>query len=298
MKRILILGGTGMLGHTLLGFLSKSEKYEVYATVRSVSDVDKYIPLEFKKNIRTGVEVDNFDTVVRAIAAIQPDIIINCIGIIKQLGESKDPLTAITVNAQLPHRLSMLCRAANCRFVHISTDCVFSGEKSGGYSENDFPDANDLYGRTKLLGEVTYPHCVTIRTSIIGHEQKGFHSLVDWFLGQVDQHRDVYGFSKAFFSGFPTIELAHILQDYVLGNNELHGVYHVSSAPISKYDLLKMISVQYGMKVNIEVDDSLIIDRSLISTRFRKDTGYEPPSWKELIGMMYHDYSCSPFYFK
>ncbi len=286
-NRILILGGTGMLGHVLFRHLSQHTDYDVFATVRNMNEISQFFPASLGTKLRQdAVDAVNFDAVIRTLASIQPSIIINCIGIIKQLPLSSDPLTAITVNAQLPHRISLITRNANARMIHISTDCVFDGKK-GLYTENDLPTPIDLYGRTKLLGEVSYPHCVTLRTSIIGHELKGKYGLVEWFLGQT---RKVRGYKNAIYSGFPTIELARIISDYVLPNPNLSGVYHVSSPPISKFDLLNIVAEQYGKKIEIEPHENFILDRSLNSELFRAQTGYVPPSWPQLIDAMYRDY--------
>lgn len=286
-KKILILGGTGMLGHLLLRYLSKYPEYDVYASARSLSSLPKHFPQNLLARFRTdSVDAHYFDSVIRALASIQPDIVINCIGIIKQLPGSSDPLTAITVNAQLPHRISLICRTAGARLIHISTDCVFNG-KMGMYRESDQSNAEDIYGRTKYLGELSYKHCVTLRTSIIGHELKGRFGLLEWFLAQ---HEKVNGFRKVIYSGFPTIEIARIIHDYILPNSGLSGIYHISSEPISKYDLLLSVAQQYGKKIVIEPDDDFVQDRSLDSTIFREATNYQPPSWAELIEMMHSDF--------
>ncbi|HKZ68079.1 MAG TPA: SDR family oxidoreductase [Chitinophagaceae bacterium] len=286
-KKILILGGTGMLGHVLFRELSKRPDYDVYTTVRKLDDAKKYFVPELLIKVRgDSVDADNFDSVIRALASIQPHIVINCIGLIKQLPLASDPLSAITVNAQLPHRISLVCRTANARMIHISTDCVFDGKK-GSYKEVDVSNAEDLYGRTKYLGEVNYTHCVTLRTSIIGHELKGKYGLVEWFLAQDEKTR---GFKKVIYSGFPTIEMARIISDYVLPNVDLTGVYHVSSEPISKYDLLKLVAAKYLKDIDIEPVEDIVQDRSLDSTIFRTKTGYIPPSWPDLISMMHMDY--------
>lgn len=288
MKRILILGGTGMLGHVLFRSLSKNKDFEVHATTRDYKGFAHYFDKKLKEKIRPQiVEADNFDSVIRSLASIQPNIVINCIGLIKQLPLAGDPLSAITINAQLPHRLSLICRTSHARLIHISTDCVFNGRK-GMYIESDISDAEDLYGRTKYLGEVSYkPHCITLRTSIIGHELKGKLGLVEWFLSQKEK---VKGFTKAIYSGFPTIELSKIISDYIIPNTDLSGVYHVSSGPISKYDLLKLVADRYNKKIQIEPFDEFVQDRSLNSALFQKQTGYVPPSWRELVDLMYNDY--------
>jgi len=285
-KKILILGATGMLGHTLFTILSERDNYEVQATARSLSGLSSCFTSKLLGKVHGSVDADNFDSILRVLTDIRPDVVINCIGIIKQLPEAKDPITSISINSLFPHKLADACRDTGTRMVHISTDCVFSGAK-GMYTEDDQPDADDLYGRTKLLGEVNYPHCVTLRTSIIGHELKGGYSLIDWFLAREGKVR---GFTKAIFSGFPTVEIAKIIAQYVIPNKELSGLYQISSAPISKYDLLKLVAERYGKRIEIEPYEEFQCDRSLDSSRFRRITGYTPPSWTEMIEEMWRYY--------
>lgn len=292
MKKILILGGTGMLGHTLFSYLSAQNRWDVYATARSSKDLSRWFPETIARKVRPNVDANNFDSVVRALASILPDIVINCIGLIKQVPKAGDPLTAITVNSQLPHRISLICRTAGARMIHISTDCVFDGSK-GDYKEEDPPNALDLYGRTKYLGEVNYPHCTTLRTSIIGHELKGFHGLIEWF---IHQNSGIKGYTNAVFSGFPTCEFSRIIGNHVIPNDNLHGLYHVASEPISKYKLLKLVADKYGKEIQIEPDDKFQIDRSLNSSLFQEATGYSPPAWPELVNLMYENYLSAPHY--
>jgi dTDP-4-dehydrorhamnose reductase len=285
-KRILILGATGMLGHSLFTRFSEQSNVAAYATARDQAGLSRWFSSELVGRILTNVDADNLSSMQRALAEIKPDIVINCIGIIKQLPVAKDPLISITINALFPHQLAHACKDAGARMIHISTDCVFSGEK-GEYTEQDFPDADDLYGRTKLLGEVAYPHCVTLRTSIIGHELKGQHGLIEWFLAQEGKVR---GFTKAIYSGFPTVEIGNIISDHVIPNKELRGLYHVSSDPISKYDLLRLVAKRYGKKIEIESYADFTLDRSLDSKRFREATDYRPPEWPELVEAMYREF--------
>lgn len=280
--KILILGATGMLGNAVLRYYAKSKDFDVYATVRSQKSV-KLLPSNKKHNVKLVVDVENTDTLVRIFSDIRPDIVINCIGIVKQLAEANDVLTTVPVNTMLPHRLARLCEMIGARFVHLSTDCVFSGRK-GMYKEADFADAKDLYGRSKFLGEVDYPNSITLRTSIIGHELDGAHGLIGWFLAQKDK---VKGYRRAIFSGFPTVEIARIIRDYVIPHPELHGVYHVSADPVNKYDLLTMVAAVYQKNIEIVPDDGLVIDRSLDSTRFRAATGFSPEPWHELVRRMH-----------
>ncbi len=284
-KNVLILGATGMLGHTLLRMFSARDSLRVHATCRRRDSLAPWLTQGGGERVYGEVDAGDFDSVQRVLTEIRPDVVINCIGVIKQLAGAKDPLLCIEINALFPHRLAQACQAVGARLIHISTDCVFSGKK-GRYVEDDFPDCNDLYGRTKLLGEVDYPHSVTLRTSIIGHELHGSVSLIDWFLGQ---EGSVRGFTKAIYSGFPTVEMARIIADVVIPRPELSGVYHVSSESISKYDLLCLVRETYGKTIEIEPCDDFVCDRSLDSSRFRAATGYVPPSWPELVSRMYEE---------
>jgi dTDP-4-dehydrorhamnose reductase len=279
--RVLVLGASGMLGNTLFRLFSESDKFNTIGTMRSTG-VPGRLPVALHKNIVHSVDANDMDNLHRIFAHIRPDVVINCVGLVKQLMEEDDPLVAIPINALLPHRIARLCEVAGARLIHVSTDCVFSGSK-GGYREDDHPDADDLYGRSKYLGEVDYAHSITLRTSIIGHELNSSHGLVNWFLGQQDQ---VKGYTNAIFSGLPTIELARLIRDLIIPNTGLRGVYHVSAEPISKFHLLQLIAKVYGKKITVIADDLLKIDRSLNSDRFRIAAGYVPPSWPDLIQQM------------
>jgi len=279
--KVLILGITGMLGNAMFRVLSGRADLAVYGTARSNSARQHFLN-NLAAQIIVGTDVENNDSLVRAFAAVRPDVVVNCIGLVKQLAHANDPLRALPINSLLPHRLAALCQANGARLIHISTDCVFSGAK-GNYLETDFPDADDLYGRSKLLGEVDYPHTITLRTSIIGHELSGNLSLVNWFLAQKGA---VKGFTRAIFSGLPTVELATVVRDIVLVRTELHGLYHVSAKPINKFDLLQMLAHAYGKDIEINPSEEIVIDRSLNSDRFKEATDYAPPEWPTLIQRM------------
>ncbi len=279
--KLLVLGASGMLGNALVRFFSAKKDVRVYATFRSTVR-PAYIDSLQNVTVLTSVDVENQDGLLNLFRQVRPDVVINAIGLIKQQADANEPLSAVPINTMLPHRLAMLCSLVDARFIHISTDCVFSGAK-GMYIEDDFPDAYDLYGRTKLLGEVDYPNAVTLRTSMIGHELHSSKSLICWFLAQ---EGSVKGYRRAVFSGFPTVELARVIQDFVLPHEDLHGLYHVSAAPINKYDLLTRVANAYGKSIEIVPDDSLQIDRSLDSSRFRAVTGFVPKSWDEMISAM------------
>ena len=280
--KVLVLGVTGMLGNAMFRVLSESSELFVYGTARSES-ARRHFPIEQPNRLIIGVDVENNDSLVRSFATVRPDVVINCVGLVKQLADANDPLQAVPINTLLPHRLAAICQATGARLVHISTDCVFSGSK-GHYLESDFPDADDLYGRSKLLGEVDYPHAITLRTSIIGHELTGQRSLVGWFLAQ---EGPVKGFTKAIFSGLPTVELARVVRDVVLPHPELHGLYHSAAKPINKFDLLSLVATAYEKICKITPDESLVIDRSLNADRFQEATGYIAPEWPAMVQRMY-----------
>lgn len=280
-KTILVLGASGMLGNAVFRYLSINSEDATFGSVRS-PHAAAMLPEQLRSHVISGIDVQDIDSLSRLFEKVRPDIVVNCVGVVKQLAEANDPLVAIPINSILPHRLARLSSVAGARFIHISTDCVFSGKK-GMYRESDDADPYDLYGRSKLLGEVDYPNAITLRTSIIGHEQNNSNGLLNWFLTQQDS---VKGYTKATFSGLPTVELARVILDFVLPMPNLHGVHHVSSAAITKFDLLELIANAYEKKIAIVPDDKVVIDRSLDSTLFRKATGYAPPSWPDLINQM------------
>ncbi len=279
--RVLILGVTGMLGNAVLRVLVDDPALDVRGTARSRAALAYFQP-SVAERIVTCVDVENFDELVRVIADTNPQVVINCIGLVKQLAEADDPLMALPINAMLPHRLARLCALAGARLVHISTDCVFNG-RAGNYRESDISDAEDLYGKSKFIGEVAYPHAITLRTSIIGHELASAHGLVGWFL---QQRGKVNGYRRAIFSGLPTVELARVIRSVILPRPDLSGLYHVASTPISKLELLQLVASAYGTSVEIEPDDRVAIDRSLNADRFREATGYVAPPWPVLVGQM------------
>ncbi len=282
MSRVLILGSTGMLGNAMLRVFASDPAYEVFGTARSGSAL-RYFPEALVSRIRVGIDVENADALAAIMADLRPDVVINCVGVVKQLENANDPLVVLPINALLPHRLARLCALGGARLVHVSTDCVFNGSR-GAYTETDVSDAEDLYGRSKLLGEVTGAQTITLRTSIIGHELASAHGLIGWFLSQ---EGTVRGFTNAIFSGLPTAELARLVKDHVLPDGNLTGLYHVAAKPISKYDLLNLIAEVYGKRIDILPDDKLVIDRSLNAYRFNSATGYEPPDWPQLIKRMH-----------
>ena len=284
-RKVLILGGTGMLGHALFKLYASRDDLDAYAAVRSESGPPSWLKPDDGRRWIGGVDAMDLESLRRAVAAVVPHVVVNGIGL--KPSADHDRAAMISINALFPHRLARLCGECSARMIHISTDGVFDGAK-GMYAEGDPVRISDAYGMTKYLGEISEPRCVTLRTSIIGHELTGHNGLVDWFLRE---RGPVRGFARAVYSGFPTPEFARIVGDFVIPREDLSGIYHVSSEPISKYELLQRIAGQYGKPVAIERCDVPVLDRSLDSSAFRSLTGYRPPSWPELIRAMHDDFT-------
>lgn len=284
--KILVIGANGMLGASIYRYYSSNNKYEVLGTVRSEEIKSTLNELGFTK-IVSDIDIRNENAISELISQFKPDFVFNCVGIIKQLADSKKPILAIKINALFPHELAAICSVNKSKLIHFSTDCVFSGDK-GNYKEIENPDASDLYGRTKLLGEVDYDGHITLRTSIIGHEINTQHSLVDWFLAQDIR---VDGYLNAIFSGMPTCYIAEVVEKYVINNSGLSGLYHLSVEPIDKFSLLELIKDVYDKKISIEPHKDLVIDRSLDSENFRNATGFKPLPWAQLIRKMNDEYN-------
>lgn len=281
--KVLVLGASGMIGSALIRVLSERRDYEVWGTVRA-ERVKQFFSASIAHNLVEDVDLENYDVLLRLLKQLRPDVIVNCAGLTKHKPEADDPLITIPINTLMPHRVVKLCNLIGARLIHISTDCVFSGEK-GEYVESDFADARDIYGKSKALGEINYPNTITLRTSTIGHELNSAYGLLEWFLSQ---DKSCKGYSRAIFSGVPTIVLAQIIRDVVIPYKELSGIYHVSAKSINKHELLKLIAKVYGKSIQITDDDSLAIDRSLNADKFYAATGYVAPEWPELIRIMYN----------
>jgi len=283
--KVLIIGATGMLGYSLFSNLSEYSHLSVFGTVRSIAGKEHFFK-NAEQQLISGIDAYNPVALEEAIYKVEPNVVINCIGLIKQHSISKQHIDAVKINSLLPHQLANICNNIDAKLIHFSTDCVFTG-KEGLYTEESLPDARDLYGKSKCLGEVDYTKHLTLRTSIIGHELSSSVSLVDWFLSQSES---VKGFSKAVFSGLPTCYIAKILVDNILQNPAAKGLLHLSVEPINKFHLLDIIAKQYNKEIVIHESKELVIDRSLNSDKFRKLTGFLPPSWAELIEYMHVDY--------
>src|SRR6267378_4432581 len=251
--RILVLGGGGMLGHKMSQILSRRFP-DTWCTLRGSATLAPWrsafaVPPERVIESVDATDFEGFDTVLRR---VRPSVVVNCIGAIKQRAEAADAMLAITINSLLPHRVAAVAAEWDGRVIHFSTDCVFSGRR-GRYREEDEPDATDLYGKTKYLGELVAPNTVTLRTSFIGRELQHRQSLLEWFLAQ--EHQRVRGYRQVWWSGVTTNHLAGVVADLIERHSALAGMYHFSSGRISKYELLCKLREGLGLDVAVEPDD-------------------------------------------
>jgi dTDP-4-dehydrorhamnose reductase len=276
--KILILGGDGMLGHQLLE--SWRGRHDVWVTLRNSPVAYARYGRRFGDTALFGVDVRDLQAVVHALAVVKPSAVVNAVGVIKQRPTAKESIPSIEITAAFPHRLAELTEVAGCPLIQVSTDCVFSGRK-GNYSESDEPDAMDLYGRSKLLGEVDAPHCLTIRSSIIGLELTHKRSLVEWFLAQ---RGSIRGYSRAIYSGMTTQEMARAIEYFLVTRPDVSGVCHLSSRPISKYDLLQALAGKLSSReVVIDCDEEFFCDRSLDSSALERKVDYRVASWDLML---------------
>jgi len=283
LMRLLVLGATGLIGHAVFQTLYQCKNFKVTGTVKT-REQKKVFDSSIQDRLIDGVDATNESIMKEVFERSRPDQVINCIGYTKH--QPDNSIANIALNSVLPHRLVDLCNQFNSRLIHISTDCVFSGEK-GNYQEGDIPDAEDAYGKSKILGEIFDGNSITLRTSTIGHELFTNHGLLNWFLAQ---HGSCEGYRNAIFSGLPTIIFSEIIRDLVIPDSQLRGLYHVSASPINKYDLLTLIAEIYQKKIEIKVNDSIKINRSLNHQKFSSQTGFKPPPWENLINYMHSSY--------
>jgi dTDP-4-dehydrorhamnose reductase len=280
--KVLVLGATGLLGNAMLRSLSRMPGAQVTGTIRQEGFRALFTP-ELASHLVGIDDIEDPKQQAALFDTLGPDVVVNCIAAGRPA--PADPLRSIAVYAVLPRRLSRLCARAGARLIQISSDGVFSGAR-GAYTEDDLPDADDVYGTAKWLGEIDAPHAVTLRTSIIGHELQSGAGLLEWFLSQQGECRC---FTRAIFSGFPTIVLADLIRDRVIPRPDLCGLYHVATRPISKFDLLRLVAERYGKEIGLLADDRPAPDRSLVARRFEQATGYRAPDWPVLIDWMYRD---------
>jgi dTDP-4-dehydrorhamnose reductase len=277
--RIFVVGGDGMIGHQIFKHLQS--QYETKAILHGKPEQYRYCSYFNSTNAYFNVDILKPDRLFEILNHAHPDVVINAAGIVKQDVRARDPGLCIETNAAFPHRLASFCRQMGARMVQLSTDCVFSGRK-GQYLETDVTDAEDLYGRTKALGEVVSP-ALTLRTSTIGLELKpnAKHGLIEWFLSQ---RCEIKGFRRALYTGITTMELSRVIARVITQHQDLSGIWHVASEPIDKYTLLKtLLSKLKRRDITIIPDDEFVCDRSLVAHAFQRKTGYQAPTWDTML---------------
>ena len=289
--RVCILGSGGMLGHMLVRVLS--EAHDVYGTSKqewsATSGLAKFLS---KEKWISGVDVKEITTVSDLFRERQFDVVINCIGVVKQRGHRTSEDEMIEVNAHFPHKLSSICGASGARLIHISTDCVFSGNK-GNYAVTDNPDPIDIYGSSKLAGEIVDGHNLTIRTSHVGRELTNFTSLFEWILN--NRGKKVVGYSKAIYSGLTTFSLSVVIDSLLTTGSSINGLVHVASSPINKFQLVTELNNRLGLDINIEIDESVVLNRSLLSSDEITQLGIEIPSWDQMLDNFCEDQTTYDF---
>jgi dTDP-4-dehydrorhamnose reductase len=277
--RVIILGVSGMIGHRL--FMDMSQKFETFGTLKNDKNFYKNNSLFEKKNVVENINVLNYEVLTGALAAIDPDVIINCVGITKRKKEIENTRRTLYINALFPHKLAEWSKVNKKRIIHISTDCVFDG-KIGNYSEESLTTAEDLYGRTKALGEINYNHTLTLRSSFIGRELFSKTELLEWFLSQ--NGLTIKGFTKALYTGVSTIFLSQIVADIIESHPNLSGLKQLSiEKPISKYELLCLAREAFKCNIEIIPDDTFEIKPTLKGERLRDELGYVVPTWENMM---------------
>ena len=288
MAEVVVLGAAGMLGHKVLQHLTDVGIGTVGTVRQHDAGTDRAIRFaEGLGELAYGADGTAFDSVAAVLDSVSPRVVVNCIGVVKQRPSASSPIPSIQVNSLFPHLVDEWCRVNGAVLIHFSTDCVFSGDR-GGYRETDPPDAADLYGQTKYLGEVRgSDHALTVRTSIIGRELSHFASLVEWFYAQ--QGGAVSGFTEVQYSGITTVEAARIVADLIARDVPIRGLYQVAGPWISKADLLTEIRDQAHLDIGIVPDPAVVSDRTMYGDRFVADTGISIPSWSDMISDMVND---------
>ena len=283
--KILVFGATGMIGHKMFQLLTMNN-LEASGTVRHAPA--NYLSVSFFANQRIipSIDVTKLASVQSLLNSRNPDIIINCVGITLRKPEIKDEELCVKVNAEFPHFLKKYVEVNKKYLIHFSTDCVFSG-KADSYTEDSKPDATDVYGRTKALGEVSGDHALTLRGSQLGSEVFGKSELLEWAIAQSGQ--SIKGYDQAIYSGVTTNGVADLVADLIQRPKRLTGLYQVASQPISKYDLLCKVNQIFKLRMKIEPDSSYKNRKVLSAAKIASEIGYRCASWDQMLQQTYQD---------
>lgn len=279
--KILVLGGEGMLGHKMYQTLLARYPDTACTVSRPLEEpFYRRVALFRQGRVIGGIDAMDLQALGDLLRERKPEFLVNCIGIVKQRDEAKASVPSISLNSLLPHKLAEFAASWGGRVIHFSTDCVFSGRR-GKYTEEDPSDAEDLYGKSKYLGEISVSNALTLRTSIIGRELAHFQSLLEWFLAQ--EGKTVRGFRRVIYSGVTTNFMARLVGNLIADHPSLSGLYQVTAPPISKHDLLCRLKEAYPLTVEIVPDEVEVSDRSMVGEKFVRATGYRLPEWDDLV---------------
>lgn len=283
--KILVFGAAGMIGHRIWMEANNTSGTQVFGVVRKSSEYYRNFQI-FNENVFYETDVSHWENAEKVLNKVQPQFIVNAIGITIRKPEIQNLEKALEVNSFFPHRLLKWAQAHQSKVIHLSTDCVFDGGL-GQYTELSQPTAKDHYGKTKFLGEIDGVSALTLRFSCIGRELESKTELLEWFLAQ--DRKEVKGFGKAIYSGVTTKVVAREVMRVITHFPELCGVFQLSSLPISKYDLLCLIQKVYGTSTSIARSDDYVSDKTLICSRFSEQTGYRSQSWEAMIDELKND---------
>lgn len=283
--RVVVLGGSGMIGHVVWRELSR-RSVDVWATLRGRRDTSLGAGQFANCQVLENFDAATPEPALDLLSSLAPTVIVNCIGITKRKPEASDVRPMYAVNALFPHLLARWASHHGARVIHFSTDCVFAGE-SGRYTERSVMTATDLYGQTKFFGELNYGHCLTLRSSMIGRELHGRTELLEWFLSQ--EGKTIAGFTKAIYSGLTVMQMSRIVSSLIVDHPALSGVWQVAGPVISKYELLNQCREAFGVDILIRADDTFVCDRTLDAGPFAEITGITVPSWRHMLAELAAD---------
>ncbi|MDD5492760.1 MAG: SDR family oxidoreductase [bacterium] len=277
--RIIVLAGGGMLGHKMWQGLSAYFK-DTYVTLRKTRSHYDQTGLFQSNQVIDNLDLADFKKLNHILDEVNPDVIVNCAGVTIRSKEGEKVIASVNINSLLPHHLLAWCKKKGARVIHFSTVCVFNGVK-GGYTEENLPDAQDLYGRTKTLGELYDEQALTLRSSFIGREIEGKAELLEWFLAQ--RGRQIKGYRQAIFTGVTTKVMVDLTRDLIRKFPKLSGLFHIASEKLSKYELLLLMKEAFKVNIDIAPEDNYVCKRDLIDTKFKTTTGLICPNWQEMM---------------
>lgn len=288
--KILILGITGMLGHQMWRVLRRtldSQRFQIYGTVRGTVLALQRFDIFNTDGVIENVNASHFSELQKCLSDLQPDYVINCIGLTLRKKDLADIEKCYQINSVLPQLLGQWCELNHAKLIHFSTDCVFDGQKGSHYYETDLPTAQDHYGRSKFLGEVRTGKNLTFRLSIVGRELENKTEFLEWIFSQKNQ--TVSGFDQVMYSGLTTNFVAQEVCRVILKFPELSGLHQISSESLSKFAIINKVNQKFYLNIQVNKKSDYVSNKSLDCSAYSKQTGFKSPTWDELIDDLYQD---------